>query len=43
VREYLLGLDRSDEGKKKLEPTKYQGFAAFDDAQLMAIGTWLGL
>jgi phosphonate transport system substrate-binding protein len=43
VREYLLALDRSDDGKKKLEPTKYQGFAAFDDAQLMAIGTWLGL
>jgi len=43
VRDYLLSLDRSDEGKKKLEPTKYQGFAAFDDAQLMAIGTWLGL
>jgi ABC-type phosphate/phosphonate transport system substrate-binding protein len=43
VREYLLSLDRSDEGKKKLEPTKFAGFAAYDEAQLAAIGTWLGL
>jgi len=43
VREYLLGLDGSDEGRKKLEPTKYQGFVRYDDAALMAIGTWLGL
>jgi ABC-type phosphate/phosphonate transport system substrate-binding protein len=43
VREYLLALDASDEGKKKLEPTKYQGFAAYDTAALMELGTWLGL
>jgi phosphonate transport system substrate-binding protein len=43
VREYLTTLDGSDEGKKKLEPTKYQGFANFDQASLMSIGTWLGI
>jgi ABC-type phosphate/phosphonate transport system substrate-binding protein len=43
VREYLLSLDSSDEGKKKLEPTKYQGFATYPEAELAAIGTWLGL
>ena len=43
VRDYLLSLDKSDEGKKKLEPTKYQGFLSYDEAQLAAIGTWLGL
>jgi ABC-type phosphate/phosphonate transport system substrate-binding protein len=43
VREYLLTLDDSAEGKKKLEPTKYQGFAAYDQAALLKIGVWLGL
>jgi phosphonate transport system substrate-binding protein len=43
IRDYLLSLDASDEGKKKLEPTKYQGFAAYDEQQMLALGTWLGL
>jgi phosphonate transport system substrate-binding protein len=43
VRNYLLTLDTTDEGKAKLSATKYAGFAAYDDAQMMAIGTWLGL
>jgi phosphonate transport system substrate-binding protein len=43
VREYLLTLDETDEGKKKLEATKYSGFAAYDEAALLAIGVWLGL
>ena len=43
VRDYLLALDSTDEGKKKLEPTKWKGFAAYDNAALMALGTWLGL
>ena len=43
VREYLLGLDSTDEGKKKLEPTKYTGFASYDEAEMLKIGTWLGL
>jgi phosphonate transport system substrate-binding protein len=43
VREYLLGLDTTDEGKKKLEATKYTGFAAYDEADMLKIGAWLGL
>lgn len=43
VRDYLLSLDASDEGRKKLEPTRYQGFAAYDEAAMIAIGGWLGL
>lgn len=43
VRDYLLELDATDEGKKKLEATKYKGFAPYNEAELLAIGTWLGL
>lgn len=43
VRDYLLALDASDDGKKKLEATKYTGFARYDTAALLALGTWLGL
>ncbi len=43
VREYLLALDMSDDGKKKLEPIKYTGFERYDEAAMLAIGTWLGL
>jgi phosphonate transport system substrate-binding protein len=43
VREYLLGLDSSDEGRKKLEPTRYEGFAPYAEAEMLAIGKWLAL
>ncbi len=43
LRDYLLALDASEEGKKKLEPTKYTGFVAYDEAAMLAIGKWLGL
>ena len=43
VRSYLLALDSTDEGKAKLSPTKYAGFAAYDRGAMMEIGTWLGL
>lgn len=43
VRDYLLSLDATEEGKKKLAPTKWSGFAAYDQAALMAMGVWLGL
>lgn len=43
VRQYLLSLDSTDEGKKKLEPTKYQGFAPYAEAEMLALGVWLGL
>lgn len=43
VREYFVSLDTSDEGRKKLEPSKLRGFAVYDDAAMMALGQWLGL
>lgn len=43
VRDYLIGLDTTEEGKKKLEPTKYEGFAPYPEADMLAIGKWLGL
>ena len=43
VRDYLTGLAATDEGRKKLEPTRYAGFEIYDEAALLAIGTWLGL
>lgn len=43
VREYLIGLDATEEGRKKLESTKYEGFAAYSEADVLAIGKWLGL
>jgi phosphonate transport system substrate-binding protein len=43
VRHYLLGLDSSEAGKKKLQPTKYAGFALYDQEEMMAVGRWLGL
>jgi ABC-type phosphate/phosphonate transport system substrate-binding protein len=43
VREYLLGLEASDEGKKKLEPTRYTGFEKGDEAALLTLGKWLGV
>jgi phosphonate transport system substrate-binding protein len=43
LRDYLLALDATEDGKKKLEPTKYSGFAAHDEAAMLAIGKWLGL
>lgn len=43
VRQYLLSLDTTDEGKKKLEPTKYQGFAPYKQDDMLTIGVWLGL
>jgi len=43
VREYLVGLDTTDEGRRKLEPSKYTGFERYDEAAMLAIGTWLGL
>ena len=43
MRDYLVGLDGSAEGKKKLEPTKYSGFERYDEARMLEIGAWLGL
>lgn len=43
VRDYLLTLDGNEEGRKKLEAVKYEGFAPYSDDALLAIGKWLGL
>ena len=43
VRQYFLGLDSTEAGRKKLEPIKVQGYAVYDAAAMMALGTWLGL
>ena len=43
VRDYLVGLDASEEGRKKLEPIKVPGYTAYDAGKLLELGTWLGL
>ena len=43
VRGYLVALGSTEDGRKKLEPTRYSGFETYDDAALLAIGQWLGL
>ena len=43
VREYLVSLDSTEDGKKKLAATKWQGFAAYDQESLMTLGKWLGI
>jgi len=43
LRDYFTTLHTTEAGRKKLEPIKVQGYAAFDSAALMAIGSWLGL
>jgi phosphonate transport system substrate-binding protein len=43
VREYLVGLDSTEAGRKKLEPLKVQGYAPYDSATLLNLGAWLGL
>lgn len=43
LRDYLVGLDQSDEGRRVLAPIKYSGFAVYDQAAMLEIGRWLGL
>lgn len=43
VRDYLITLDAADEGRKKLEPTKYTGFERYEEKDLLKLGSWLGL
>ncbi len=43
VRDYFIALDTTDAGRKKLEPLKIQGYAPYDTAALLALGSWLGL
>jgi ABC-type phosphate/phosphonate transport system substrate-binding protein len=43
LREYLLALDSTDEGRRKLEPIRIKGYMAWDSAALLGLGAWLGL
>ncbi len=43
VRDYFLALDTTEDGRKKLAAVKYNGFASYDNAAMLALGTWLGL
>ena len=43
IRDYLLSLDGSEDGRKHLEPTRYTGFDRYDEAALLGLGNWLGL
>lgn len=43
VRDYLLALHDSEDGRKRLEALRYTGFDRFDEPAMLALGTWLGL
>ena len=43
LRAYFIALDSTEDGRKKLESIKVQGYAPFDSNELLALGTWLGL
>jgi ABC-type phosphate/phosphonate transport system substrate-binding protein len=43
VREFLLALDATEDGRARLEPSKLTGFDRFDEAALLNLGGWLGL
>jgi ABC-type phosphate/phosphonate transport system substrate-binding protein len=43
LREYFTTLDSTEAGRKKLEPIKVKGYASYDSAALLTLGTWLGL
>ena len=43
LRRYFIELDSTDEGRRKLEPSKLKGFMAFDQNELLALGRWRGV
>jgi ABC-type phosphate/phosphonate transport system substrate-binding protein len=43
LREYFTTLDSTEPGRKKLEPIKVTGYAAYDEAALLKLAGWLGL
>jgi len=43
LREYFTTLDSTEAGRKKLEPIKVTGYAAYDEAALLKLAGWLGL
>jgi ABC-type phosphate/phosphonate transport system substrate-binding protein len=43
LREYFVGLDTTEEGRRKLEPIKIKGYMAYDTQALLQLGQWLGV
>ncbi len=43
LRDYLVGLDSTEEGRRKLEPIKVKGYMAYDTQTLLQLGQWLGV
>ena len=43
LREYFTTLDSTEAGRKKLESIKVQGYAPYDETELLKLGSWLGL
>jgi phosphonate transport system substrate-binding protein len=43
VRDYFVSLASTEDGRKKLEPTRYAGFEVYDQAAMLVLGQWLGL
>ena len=43
LRRYFIELDSTDDGRRKLEPSKLKGFMPYDQAQMLELGRWLGL
>jgi ABC-type phosphate/phosphonate transport system substrate-binding protein len=43
LRKYFIELDSTDDGRRKLEPSKLKGFMPYDQAQMLELGRWLGL
>lgn len=43
VRQYLSNLDKTEDGRKKLAPTKWSGFETYDQEAMLALGDWLGI
>jgi len=41
IQQYFLSLDSTEEGQRRLSKLGYQGFATYDEQELIAIGHWL--
>ncbi|HEY2966953.1 MAG TPA: hypothetical protein VGK75_01190 [Casimicrobiaceae bacterium] len=39
--EYVLNLEMTDEGQRRLNKLGYKGFATYDENVLIALGRWL--
>lgn len=43
LQRYFVELDSTEDGRRKLEPSKLKGFVAWDEGAMLALGQWLGL